>query len=400
MTRAIAAITLALCLLATACLGEPPPTREPNRVPAQTNEALQRQIAELQTQTAAALLTPPAQAVPTEAPAPTANAGRKSRGTPTAAPQPTERPLRISSIANICRRPPQLQQAILESLRISLCSAATNEELFRITHLQDLDIQADNLTQGDFHGLTNVSALRVDAGAIGPRAFEGMNRLTQLEVTVRDGHLSSHAFAGLPKLRALSLTIHRPPEPQTPAAKTAEEEHYGHLTAYPAAPWTDLVQLRTLTVRTPARSLALSHQARPLRNLGSLESLHVENNDPRREEATPALRISADLLPESSHLTSLSLKNNTDSATSSFPSDLLAAHPHITSLNLDGYWRIPRNALAHLSQLQQLQVSRPLRQSGERHRLSLHHDSPIYKTARYAGDMPSNVEVVNLPEER
>lgn len=400
MAHTLATLTMTLALLATACLGEPPPTREPNRVPAQTNEALQRQLGELQTQTAAALLDPPPEVPSTEAPAPTTNAGRTPRAAPTATPEPTVRPLRIPSLANICRRPPQLQQAILESLSISLCSAATNEELFRITHLQDLSLQVDNLTQGDFHGLENINALRVSAGAVGPRAFEGLTNLTQLEVAVRDGHLSSQAFAGLPKLRTLSLTIHHPPEPQNPATKTADHERYQHLTAYPAAPWTEPGKLRTLSIEAPTRSLTLARRVQPLRDLRHLETLHLKNNDWQGSNNTPALRASASLLPATDALTTLSLSNQTGSATSLFPADLLATHPQLETLHLAGYWRVPRNALAHLSRLQQLHISQSLRQSGERHQLALHQESPIYKTAQYAGDMPSNVEVVNLPEER
>ena len=59
---------IALCLLLTACFGSgPPPTRDSNRTPSQTNEALQAQLEELQTQTVDAILS----GSPDEQPRPT-----------------------------------------------------------------------------------------------------------------------------------------------------------------------------------------------------------------------------------------------------------------------------------------------------------------------------------------
>ena len=63
-------------------------------------------------------------------------------------------------IENICDRSPAMQRAILEALGLSLCSLATNDELFRIESL-DLD-SVRSIKEGDFSGLVNLSRLEMD----------------------------------------------------------------------------------------------------------------------------------------------------------------------------------------------------------------------------------------------
>lgn len=58
---------------------------------------------------------------------------------------------------NICSRSPAVQRAILDALGLSLCRAATHDELFRIESL-DLD-SARSIKEGDFRGLVNLSYL-------------------------------------------------------------------------------------------------------------------------------------------------------------------------------------------------------------------------------------------------
>ena len=61
---------------------------------------------------------------------------------------------------NICDRSPAMQRATLEALGLSLCSLATNDELFRIESL-DLD-SVRSIKEGDFSGLVNLSRLEMD----------------------------------------------------------------------------------------------------------------------------------------------------------------------------------------------------------------------------------------------
>ena len=73
---------IALCLLTTACSGsEPPPTRDTNRTPSQTNEALQAQLQELQAQTADAILSGSPDANATSTPAAPRSTPRRTAAT-------------------------------------------------------------------------------------------------------------------------------------------------------------------------------------------------------------------------------------------------------------------------------------------------------------------------------
>lgn len=63
-------------------------------------------------------------------------------------------------VDNICDRSPAMQRAILEALHLSLCSLATNDELFRIESL-DLD-SVRSIKEGDFRGLVNLTRLEMD----------------------------------------------------------------------------------------------------------------------------------------------------------------------------------------------------------------------------------------------
>ena len=61
---------------------------------------------------------------------------------------------------NICGRSPAVQRAILDALGLSLCRAATHDELFRIERL-NLD-SVRSIREGDFSGLVNLSRLEMD----------------------------------------------------------------------------------------------------------------------------------------------------------------------------------------------------------------------------------------------
>ena len=72
---------------------------------------------------------------------------------------PTEPPAQDIE-ENICDRSPAVQRAILDALGLSLCSFATDDELFRIERL-DVD-SVRSIKGGDFSGLVNLSYLEMD----------------------------------------------------------------------------------------------------------------------------------------------------------------------------------------------------------------------------------------------
>ncbi len=64
---------------------------------------------------------------------------QRSTSTPSPSPEPTAPPTSITAAdgVGICNGTPEVQQAILTTLRINSCRLVTNEELYRITRLTD-----------------------------------------------------------------------------------------------------------------------------------------------------------------------------------------------------------------------------------------------------------------------
>lgn len=63
-------------------------------------------------------------------------------------------------VEDICDRSPAVQQAILDTLRLSSCRAATDAELFRIERLHVASLRS--IKEGDFKGLVNLSRLELN----------------------------------------------------------------------------------------------------------------------------------------------------------------------------------------------------------------------------------------------
>ena len=156
---------IALCLLLTACFGsEPPPTRDSNRTPSQTNEALQAQLQELQTQTADAILSGSPDANATSTPAAPRSTPRRTAAT-TPQTETTQAPAALlppptPSGPGICGRTPEVQTTLLDKLKIASCRLITDEELYRIRSLPT--IKPPDLRQGDFAGLVNLQTLTIE----------------------------------------------------------------------------------------------------------------------------------------------------------------------------------------------------------------------------------------------
>ena len=211
-------LLLATALLLLACTGtDPTPTRVRDPMTHQYQQ-LQTETAQLREETASLrnqlqtrslerekddlAIAPPDDLVPTPIP------------TPTTVVIPTP------SGPGICGRSPAVQQAILNSLRISSCRTVTNDELFRITELTG---DLGQLKAGDLSGLVNLKQLTVSgdytlpagtfAGAaiqhltvgemaIHPNAFDGMINLEQLRFsrTEEIPPLTAPVFATLESL--------------------------------------------------------------------------------------------------------------------------------------------------------------------------------------------------------
>ena len=162
-----------IIITVAACSGETSPnqheTRDIDDRPARTIEALDRKIAELEAKASDARRAnvDEPMAVPTKTPR-TITAEQRNTDTKKSTPAPAPTQLMIPTPAGpgICGRTPEIQQAILSTLRISSCRLVTNEELFRITVFYNLPAQGVSLNftelkEGDLAGLVNLKFIYI-----------------------------------------------------------------------------------------------------------------------------------------------------------------------------------------------------------------------------------------------
>ena len=97
------------------------------------------------------------------------NSDPRPTARPTATPTPPARSISATpSGPGICGRTPEIQQALIETLKIASCRLITEHELYRIRDLPD--IRAPELRAGDFSGLVNLDSLSVQV-----RTLERLN---------------------------------------------------------------------------------------------------------------------------------------------------------------------------------------------------------------------------------
>ena len=146
--------------------------------------------------------TPVAAAVPTYTPPPTYTPQ------PTYTPLPTQQPL-LEDEQGICYRTPEIQNAIIEELRIPLCRSITVGELQR---LRELQTSSYSLMPGDFDNMPNLRELSINLEGentviLKPGIFVGMHSLKELEITGSRGiEVASNTFQDVPVLKELSIT--------------------------------------------------------------------------------------------------------------------------------------------------------------------------------------------------
>ena len=232
--RLLLATATAIILVAIiACSGEePPPTDRPDRSQAQlaqTIEAMDTEIAALQTKTAesdrrqpqleqtlealdtkiAALQNETAESQSTPSVERPARSTQPTPGKSSPTPKPPAIPTPIviarPTGPGICGRSPEIQTAIIHYLNVNLCQAITAPELFRITGLM---VAMNTAKAGDFQGLTNVQTLQVSAKNVESRAFTQMESLKTITLTIQDeGTIAIGAFQQLPSLHNMELAI-------------------------------------------------------------------------------------------------------------------------------------------------------------------------------------------------
>ena len=262
----------AVVLTITACSGEEPlPTidmRGLDRGPEQTIEALTRKVEALETATTtpepmattptapldgprSATQTAPTPTAGQEKPGKAADTTEERDGEPTMVPQLV---IPTPSGPGICGRSPEVQQAILTTLRISSCRIVTNEELYRITEFLNrggspTSPDFRDLKRGDLAGLVNMESLQIDgdneatlgAGAlegsairhlklssiiVEENAFDGMLGLEELDL-YKMTDIPDLKGAGLNSLKRLSIELYTESGDETPSTPATAEQLEG-----------------------------------------------------------------------------------------------------------------------------------------------------------------------------
>ena len=202
--------------------------------------------------------------------------------------------------SGICSRTPEVQEAILVTLRLSSCRFVTDDELYRIREWRSLSGSSRNdidwitppqpgdfsglvnlqfltgvggdftLLEGTFQGLSGLKHLNVIVSAMDPGAFQGLSGLKYLNVKV--SAVAPGAFQGLPALEHLEVSI-----------GAFFDTHDGDPPLRTSVPVLDeMPNLKTLTIHTEGdTTLVLTGDQ--FSNLPSLETIGIGSYSDRED---------------------------------------------------------------------------------------------------------------------
>ena len=116
----------------------------------------------------------------------------------------TRRPPAVTG--NICWRTPEVQEKLIEDLRIPSCQLINEGELFRV---MEFDVDTPEVNPGDFDHMPNLKELQIEELRKFPEAgtFDGLGSLKQLEINSGTGNLvlEDGALYGLERLEYILL---------------------------------------------------------------------------------------------------------------------------------------------------------------------------------------------------
>lgn len=260
------------------------------------------------------------------------------------APGPTPMSRATSAGPGICERTPEVQQLIVDTLRIMSCRLITEDELYRITAWRSFEgvpfnhVQASTLQAGDFDGLVNMRELKVSAQVIEAGTFAGM-RFEHLTVYINHG--TSSGEISLDKQGAI----------ENGAFDGAHVDHLtirlAHREGGPEYGYYEAVQLPSLPATL--KGLLITGDLRRLdwtvfQALPELEYLTLSHDQERPDwnsDVRPPITIvlPADAFAENHKLQSLYLKHDSSYGyrVRTFRVDvgLLAGHEHLAHLTID-----------------------------------------------------------------
>ena len=204
--------------LAAACTGrEPPDGLDPHNVARASPPAAQLRSAP------AGLKSPKPTSTPHTAPAPTAACETTAPSTKSPATTRRERTRIPQATSNICWRTPEVQEQLIEDLRIPSCQLINEDELFRI---REFDVDTSEAKPGDFDHMPNFRELQIEElrDFPEPGTFDGLGNLEELNIRIAsDGWgewkgprptefaVAKAPFASLDVPRSLEVNTNRAP---------------------------------------------------------------------------------------------------------------------------------------------------------------------------------------------
>ena len=368
--------------------GEQTPTAPPNGQDEladrleRIEEALAEMQAEMDRETATSGPGPqertPQPGASTPASSPTAAAPTRTTE-PAPAPTPTPPPTFTVQGPGICRRSPEVQEAILERLGTSLCQATTIPELFRITG--EFRVEMNTVRTGDFQGMVNVERLEVRTNGVEPAGFAGLHNLEELELRLlASTDITTESLAGLESLESLTLEISSP-DREDPMATA--------LPPFPSMP--NLKSLRAIGIHNPENDQL---PGTLLKELPAMESVEMSVyyigtvNDWGGN-----FRLPGDLFQGNPNLkvVSYSKQSGPEEMTLQVPATLFAQNRLIEKISIrDSLTRIPKDMFNHLENLEELYLEARYTDGGwENHEITLSNLSPLYNKITYGNEHPS-----------
>ena len=270
----------------------------------------------------------------------------------------------------ICGRSPEVQKAILEDLKVNLCRAVTEGELFRITGLK---VKMDTANVGDFHGLVNLDLLVAEIKDIEPGAFSGMTSLEAMDLTVYNyGSIAPGAFQGLDSLENLLIKTSKPDSEQE---NTLSLPDFDQL---PSLKHLEMKGVQTLYAETVSDKL--------LANPPSLESIEmllaVEKNESDRDTEIE-IHIPEGLFASNRMLKIAFIEiEDREGTTAHIPEGLFRNNSSLEEVTMGRRnLTVPTNTFQRLTKLEELRLDEE--QDGTKREINLSEKSPLYNKVKY-----------------
>ena len=297
----------------------------------------------------------------------------------------------------ICGRSPEVQKAILESLKVSLCRVVTHGELFRIT---TLGVKMDTAKAGDFHGMVNVEVLGIEATNVEPQAFTGLESLKKFQLTIKDdGSIETGAVQGLQRLEEMTLTVAPNGSIETGAFQGLSNLETLQVSLGETPDFDGMPNLKHINIQWHETGIVSST---PFGNLPNLESAEIsigfrDDDEPKGKE----FQIPGNMFENNTKVKKIQLSISApDRMLVKATEGLFSNNPLLEEILIRSeQFLLPRDTFRHLKNLKQLNLQAYWTEDGwKKNKLALHESSPLYSVITIGGRQPSGYDIVEEDE--